>query len=148
MKFFTSSQPHVITVDHSYSHPLSFCKKWRGAKICHAPQEHCMLLFLSQWHFLSAHRIGGQIATYVMRLHTYRKTKKYISNIYTYATREMTSMNPPFYPLPVPKITEVSNISKPLIRKCPMKNIVAPACAKNIGLVIAWRHTKSYVYNT
>ncbi len=48
----------------------------------------------------------------------------------------MASVNPPFYPLPVPKITGISNIYKPLIRKCPMKNIAAPACAKNIGLVI------------
>jgi len=36
-----------------------------------------------------------------------------MSNVYSYATGEMTSMKPTFSPLPVPKITGVSNISKP-----------------------------------
>ena len=59
------------------------------------------------------------------------RQKNYMSNIYTYATGEMTSMKPAFSHLRVPKNTGVSSISKPLIRKCLMKNIVAPACTKN-----------------
>ena len=39
--------------------------------------------------------------------------KNFMSNVYTYATGEMISMKPTFSPLPVPKITGVSNISKP-----------------------------------
>ena len=46
----------------------------------------------------------------------------------------MTSMKPTFSHLLVPKITGSQIFPSPLIRKCLMKNIVAPACTKTLVL--------------